>query len=74
VTRTDAGRDRAADSAVAAALDAYITAAAALLALPIAPEWRPAIRENLAAMLQLAAPMLQFPLPDDAEPAPVFRP
>jgi hypothetical protein len=54
-------------------LDALIDASAAALALPIAPEWKPAIRANLAVTLRLAAMVAEFPLPDEAEPAPVFE-
>jgi hypothetical protein len=55
------------------ALDALIEAAAIALALPIAPEWKPAIRANLHVSLQLAASVAQFELPDEIEPAPVFE-
>jgi hypothetical protein len=54
------------------ALEDYIAAAARALNLPVAPAWRPAIKTNLAVTLQLAALYADFPLPDDAEPAPVF--
>jgi len=54
-------------------LDAYIEAAARALSLPIEPEWKPAIRANLQATLKHAALVDQFPLPDEAEPAPVFK-
>ena len=54
-------------------LDAYIEAAARALSLPIEPEWKPAIRANLQATLKHAARVDEFPLPDEAEPAPVFR-
>lgn len=52
----------------------FITAGAALLGIPIAPEWQPAIRAHLAACLIHATMVGEFPLPDDAEPAAVFRP
>jgi len=55
------------------ALDALIEASAAALALPIATEWRPAIKANLAVTLQLAHWVAEFQLPDEAEPAPVFE-
>lgn len=55
-------------------LDDFITAGAALLGIPIAPEWQPAVRMHLAVSLTHAAAVVDFPLPDDAEPAPVFRP
>ncbi len=54
-------------------LDAYIEAAARALSLPIEPESKPAIRANLQATLKHAAVVDEFPLPDEAEPAPVFR-
>ena len=52
-------------------LDHFIAAAQAL-ALPVEPAWKPAIRANLEVTLRLAASFADFPLPDDAEPAPVF--
>ena len=51
-------------------LDHFIGAAAH--ALPVEPAWKPAIRANLEVTLRLAASFADFPLPDDAEPAPVF--
>jgi hypothetical protein len=55
-----------------APLDHFIDAAAHALALPIEPAWKGTIRTNLAVTLALAASFAEFPLPDDAEPAPVF--
>jgi hypothetical protein len=54
-------------------LDAYIDSAAALLALPLEPEWKPAVRANLEVTLKLAALVGEKELPDDAEPAPVYQ-
>jgi hypothetical protein len=54
-------------------LDAFIAAAARMLALPIDPAWLPAVRSNLDVTLKHAAAVAEFNLPDDAEPAPVFR-
>ena len=53
-------------------LDHFIGAAAHALALPVEPAWKPAIRANLEVTLRLANSFADFPLPDDAEPAPVF--
>jgi hypothetical protein len=53
-------------------LDQFIDAAAHTLALPVEPAWRPAVKANLEVTLRLAASFADFPLPDDAEPAPVF--
>lgn len=54
-------------------LDDYIAAAAAALDLPLEPEWRPAVKANLAVTLRLAASVGEFALPDEAELAPVFK-
>jgi Protein of unknown function (DUF4089) len=56
-----------------ASLDDYIDAAARTLAVPIEPAWKPAVRANLEVTLRLAALVAEFPLPDEAEPAPVFE-
>ena len=54
-------------------LDSYIDAAAQALGIPIQPEWRPDIRANLDVTFKLAALVGEKELPDDAEPAPVFK-
>jgi hypothetical protein len=55
-----------------AELDAYIDASAVALGLAIAPEWRAAVRANLAITFRLGAVVAEFELSDEAEPAPVF--
>jgi len=55
-------------------LDDFITAGTALLGIAIAPEWQVAIRMHLSVSLVHAAAVLEFPLPDEAEPAAVYRP
>ncbi len=55
-----------------AELDAFMDASAAVLGLAIAPEWRAAVRANLAVTFRLSAVVEEVPLPDEAEPAPVF--
>jgi len=54
-------------------LDAFIGAAAEALDLPVEPEWKPAVKANLAVTLRLAAMVAEFELPDEAEPASVFE-
>ncbi|PPQ43876.1 DUF4089 domain-containing protein [Rhodopseudomonas palustris] len=54
-------------------LDSYIDALAAALGLPIDPAWKPAVRANLEVSLKLARMVDEFPLPDETEPASVFR-
>lgn len=54
-------------------LDDFISAAATALNLPLDPAWRPAVKANLVVTLQHAANVAEFPLSDEAEPAPVFK-
>jgi hypothetical protein len=49
-----------------------VKAAAAALALPLKPEWLPAVTANLEVNLRMGALVAEFPLPDESEPAPVF--
>jgi hypothetical protein len=53
-------------------LDDLIDAAARALELPIEPEWKPAVKTNLAVTLRLGQQVAEFKLSDEAEPAPVF--
>lgn len=55
------------------ALDAMIEAGAKALDLPLDPSRMPAIRANLRVTLGHAASVAGFALPDEAEPAPIFR-
>jgi hypothetical protein len=54
-------------------LDGFIEATARVLALPIEPQWLPDIKANLAVTLRAAALVADFALPDESEPAPIFR-
>ena len=53
--------------------EAYVDAAAALIELPLDPAHRPGVVLNLERIAQMAALFMEFPLPDAAEPASVFR-
>ncbi len=55
-------------------LDTMILAGTTALDIPVDPEWMEPIRSNLLVTLRFAAAVESFPLPDEAEPAPVFRP
>jgi hypothetical protein len=55
------------------AIDAMVAAAAQALGLPIDPAWQANVKFNLQLILRHAALVDEFALPDDAEPAPVFR-
>ena len=50
-----------------------IDANAKLLGLTIAPAWLPPVRANLDVSLRLAKLVDEFPLPDDHEPASIFK-
>ena len=54
-------------------LDDFIAAAAAVLDLPVDPAWQPSIKANLEVSLRLANLVAEFALPDEAEPAPIFK-
>jgi hypothetical protein len=51
----------------------YVDAAAALIELPLDPVHRPGVILNMQRIAEMAALVMAFLLPDDAEPAPVFR-
>ena len=53
--------------------DAIIDAMAPLLGLAIEPAWREAVATNLRVVANAARLVLEFPLEDELEPAPVFR-
>src|SRR5262249_5631933 len=53
-------------------LDSFVDAAAHALDLKLEPAWENAVQTNLQGTLALAGPFSDFPLPDGAEPGPVF--
>ena len=55
------------------AVDAMIAANAEALGLTLDPAWQASIKFNMQLVLRHAALVEEFPLPDDAEPAPVFH-
>jgi hypothetical protein len=71
--RKAASRKTAATPPALDPLDGFIEAAARVLALPVEPQWLPDIKANLAVTLRAAALVADFALPDESEPAPIFR-
>jgi hypothetical protein len=71
--RKAASRKSAAPAPGVDPLDGFIEAAARVLALPLEPQWLPDIKANLAVTLRAAALVADFALPDESEPAPIFR-
>jgi hypothetical protein len=55
-------------------LGAYVDEAAKRAGLSLAPAHRPGVIQFTGALLASAALVMEFPLPDDVEAAPVFRP
>ncbi len=53
--------------------DVFIDASAKSLGLSIEKSWKPSIRANLDVTFTLAARVMEFPLPDEAEPAAIYR-
>jgi hypothetical protein len=54
-------------------IEMLMVAGAQALALPLEEAFKAGVRSNLAALLVHAARVDAFSLPDDTEPAPVFR-
>jgi hypothetical protein len=54
-------------------LDDIVDAAAAVLDLTLEDAWKPAVKANLEVTLRHAAVVAEFKLPDETEPAPVFK-
>ncbi|MCA3246926.1 MAG: DUF4089 domain-containing protein [Azospirillum sp.] len=55
-------------------IDAFIDRTAALLGLPLDPAHKPGVAANLGRTAAIAKLVTEFPLPDDVEPGPVWRP
>jgi Protein of unknown function (DUF4089) len=54
-------------------IDNLVAASAQALGLNIDPAWYGSVKFNLQLILRIGTLVNDFPLPDDAEPAPVFR-
>jgi hypothetical protein len=54
-------------------LSAAIAAGAHMLGLTIEPSWLPSVRANLEVSLRLGKLVDEFPLPDEHEPASIFK-
>jgi len=55
-------------------IEAYVDATAQLIGLPLDPAHRPGVVLNLGRIAQMAALVMEFPLPEETEPAPVYEP
>jgi hypothetical protein len=55
------------------AIEAFVEASAQALGILLDPAWRDGVAFNLRLILRHAKRVDEFALPDDTEPAPVFR-
>jgi hypothetical protein len=53
--------------------EAWIRSSAAMLNIPLETAWLPTIRANVEVTFRFAKLVEEFPLPDEAEPAPVYE-
>ena len=56
------------------AIAAHVDAALALAGIAMRAEWRDSVLANFKTITAAAQFVMAFPLDDEAEPAPVFRP
>jgi hypothetical protein len=73
VTKSATRRKSVAASGQPDHLADLIDATGNALTLTIEPPWRPAVHSNLQIIFGQAALFMAFELPDDAEPAPIFK-
>lgn len=52
----------------------YVDQMSLLINLPLDPEHRPGVIENMERMIAVAKLVTEFPLPEEIEAAPVFEP
>lgn len=52
----------------------YVDRMAELMDLPIDPDYRPGVVDNITRIVAIAQVVNEFPLPDTIEAAPVFEP
>mgnify|MGYP002785065826 FL=1 len=52
----------------------YVDQMSLLINLPLDPEHRPGVIENMERILAVAKLVTEFPLPEEIEAAPVFEP
>jgi hypothetical protein len=57
-----------------ATVAAYVDHAAPLMGLHLTPEQREGVIKNLVTTFAVARLVMEFPLPDDVDAAPVFEP
>ncbi len=52
----------------------FVEQAASVIDLPLPPEYLPSVVDNFARIMTIAQLVTEFPLPEETEAGPVFRP
>lgn len=52
----------------------YVEQMSQLLDLPLEPEYQPGMVDNMTKLAAIASLVMQFPLPEEIEAAPIFEP
>jgi Protein of unknown function (DUF4089) len=52
----------------------FVEQMAELMGLSLSPEYQPGVVENFTRLAEIAAFVMDFPLPEDIEISPVFQP
>jgi hypothetical protein len=52
----------------------FVEQMAAIVGLPLQPEHQPGVIENFTRIQAIAQLVMEFPLPEEIEPAPTFNP
>jgi hypothetical protein len=52
----------------------FVEQAAAMIGLPLQPEHQPGVVDNFARIMAIAQLLIEFPLPEETEAGPVFKP
>jgi len=55
-------------------VESYVEQMAAMIGLPIPTECKQGVVDNMVRTAAIAQLVLEFPLPDEIEPGPVFEP
>ena len=53
--------------------DEMVEAGAGALRIPLEPQWKAEVKTQLQTILSHGATVAEFSMPDDIEPAPVFK-
>jgi hypothetical protein len=61
------------EKAAQTAVEGLVVHGTDLLGIALDPDWVRSVTIQLTTILRVGTPLLDFPLPDEADPAPVFH-